>query len=172
MADEPAAPLLIYVADTSALVDLRRDYPLRTFGPLWQRFAGLAAADRLVAPEEVRYELADREDELKAWAASVPRLFYPTDGPLLARLAAVLRDTPDSLQIGRLYDADPWVVALALELREAEAQKLFGQEVVILTHEAPADPRKRPHIPDVARKYQLRCVRLRHVFEAEPWEGH
>lgn len=172
MDDEPVAPLRIYIADTSALVDLRRDYPLRTFGPLWQRFADLAGVGRMIAPEEVRYELADREDELKAWATSLPRFFYPTDGPLLARLADVLRDTPDSLQIGRLYDADPWVVALALELREAEAQKLFGQEVVILTHETSADPQKRPHIPDVARKYQLRCVRLRHVFEVEPWEGH
>lgn len=163
----------IYVIDTSALVDLRLEYPHRTFARLWQRFADLAAAGRLVAPEEVHHEINRRDDELKAWAAGVDGLFRAPDDGFMDCLARVVRDHPGLVDLGRLYDADAWVVVLALQMHEAEQSKLFQCPIMIVTHEKrETNPLKLPHIPNAAAGYGLRCIRLRHVFDAEPWEGH
>ncbi len=71
LAEDAAASLpALYLIDTSAVIDLRRDYPLRTFARLWQWFADLTADGRLIAPEEVRLEISLRDDELKRWTAA------------------------------------------------------------------------------------------------------
>jgi hypothetical protein len=161
----------LYVIDTSALVDLRLEYPHKTFARLWQRFADLANEGRLVAPHEVRHELAQCDDELKAWASRLDRLFRMTDEALLECLARVMQTCP--VHGGRYFDADPWIVALALELHEAEAKALFPRPVLIITHEAhQTKPGAPPKIPDVAASHGLRCIRLRDVFNLENWEGH
>ena len=166
----PSSPVL-FVVDTSALLDLRLEYPQKTFARLWQRFADLAADGSLVAPDEVRHELAQRDDELKGWAAKVDGLFRTTDEELLDCLARVMETA--SVHGGRYFDADPWIVALALQLREAEAATLFPRPVLIITHEVrQAKPGAPPKIPDVADGFGLTCVRLRDVFRIEDWEGH
>jgi hypothetical protein len=166
----PASPRAIYVIDTSALVDLRLEYPLKTFGRLWQRFEDLAHEGRLVAPEEVRHELGHRDDELKAWALRADGLFRTTDDGLIACLARVMATC--SVHGGRQYDADPWIVALAIQLCEAESRTLFPRPVLIVTHETPAKAGCQPKIPDIATGYDVRCIRLRDVFALEAWEGH
>jgi hypothetical protein len=162
----------IYVIDTSALVDLRLEYPFRTFGRfLWSRFADLAACGRLVAPEEVRKEIERKDDALKAWASNVDGLFRPADDEFMRCLERVVPACPGLVDLGRQYDADAWVVALALQMQEAEQTKLFASPILIVTHEnRQTNTAKLPHIPNAADLFGLRCIRLRHIFNTEPWE--
>lgn len=170
--DDPAtASPALYVIDTSALVDLRMNYPHKTFGHLWQCFADLSGEGRLVAPDEVRHELAQCDDELKTWTSSLEHLYCTTDEALLECLARVMQTCP--VHGGRYFDADPWIIALALQLHEAEAKTLFPRPVLIVTHEIrQTKPGAPPKIPDVAATHGIHCIRLQGVFDLERWEGH
>ena len=59
---------LVYCIDTSAILEgRRRTYPPEIFPQLWSNIEALIAGGRLVAPEEVRTELAAKDDETFAW---------------------------------------------------------------------------------------------------------
>jgi len=170
--DEGASAAPIYVIDSSALIDLRRDYPRKTFGKLWQRFADLAGAGRLIAPEEVRHEIGRRDDELKEWAASVDGLFVAPDDDFMACLSRVVAECPYLVNLARRYAADPWVVALALQMQEAEAGKMFRAACHVVSHEVKAPQPGPLRIPDACDHFGLSHIRLVRIFEIEDWEGH
>lgn len=170
-ADAPDHQAAVYVIDTSALVDLRLDYPLTVFARLWDRFVSLARDGRLLAPEEVRHELGRRDDELKRWASGVEGLFRAPDVAFMASLARVVREFEDLVDLGRRYSADAWVVALALQLHESEQATLFPRPCVVITHERrETNPGARLRIPNACDHYGLGCLRLRDVFVAEGWQ--
>ena len=64
-------------------------------------------------------------------------------------------------------NADPWVIALALAVRENK--RMFNQEYVciIITEES-----KRRHngIPAVANHYGIECINLIELFRREGWK--
>jgi hypothetical protein len=165
-------PAPIYVIDSSALIDLRRDYPRRTFGRLWDRFGDLASEGRLIAPEEVRHEIGRRDDELKDWAAQNDALFRAPDAEFMAYLARVIDECSYLVDLGRLYSADPWVVALALQLHEAEIAKMFPTPCHVVSHETRGKASGRPHIPDACDHLGVSHIRLVRIFEVEGWSGH
>jgi hypothetical protein len=162
----------IYVIDSSALIDLRRDYPRATFDRLWERFAELAAAGRLIAPEEVRLEIGRRDDDLKAWASAAEGLFRAPDQGFMSCLARVVDECDYLVPLGRRYAADSWVVALALQLHEAEAGKMFPTPCHVVSHEVKGPVSGRLHIPDACEHFGLSHIRLVRVFDIEGWSGH
>jgi hypothetical protein len=162
----------VYVIDSSALIDLRVQYPFKTFARLWQRFADLVSVGRLVAPDEVRHEIGMRDDELKAWAGSVDGLFRPPDDEFMAYLARVVAECEYLVRLSRPYSADPWVVALALQLHEAETDKLFPSPCRVVSHEVRVNQPGRRGIPDACNHFGLTDIRLVKVFEIERWAGH
>jgi hypothetical protein len=170
--DDGASAGPIYVIDSSALIDLRRDYPRKTFGKLWQRFADLAGEGRLIAPEEVRHEIGRRDDELKDWAASADGLFVAPDADFMACLARVVAECDYLINLGRRYSADPWVVALTLQLQEAEQGKMFPTPCYVVSHEVKAAQPGPLRIPDACDHFDLSHIRLVRIFELEDWEGH
>lgn len=171
--DAGGNPLPLYVIDSSALIDLRLIYPLKTFGRLWQRFADLAGEGRLFAPDEVRQEISRKDDELKEWAADVDSLFRNPDDDFMACWARVVRECDYLVPLNRRYSADSWVVALALQVKEAERAKLFGAECHVISHEErPNKPGAPGKIPNACDFYGLSHIRLVKIFELEEWEGH
>jgi predicted nucleic acid-binding protein len=162
----------IYVIDTSALIDLWLTYPHRTFDRLWERFTALAAAGRLIAPEEVKHEISRRDENLKAWAAEADGLFRTPDDGFIACLARVVPECPYLTPLSRRYAADAWVVALALQLQESEQGKMFGAPCYVVTHEQKVTQPGKLKIPDACDHYGLRYIRMVRIFELEGWEGH
>ena len=69
-----------YVFDSSALFDLKRDYPINIFPTLWEWFNDMCKEELVIAPREVLREIKNGNDELVDWAKEFDNLFLePTD---------------------------------------------------------------------------------------------
>lgn len=82
-----AEPPRIYCIDSSSLIAMKRVYPRRSLGALWELVEQLAEAGRLIAPHEVFREIGKVEDDLKAWAKKRSGIFVPIDTRL--QIAAI-----------------------------------------------------------------------------------
>lgn len=166
------APPPLYIIDTSALIDMRVDYPRRVFSGLWDRMAALAGEGRLMAPEEVRHEVARRDDELKEWCQKTDRLFRGSDEAFWAAMTRVVAECEYLVALDRRYAADSWVVALALREHEAQQSTLFAAECLVVTQERrEVNPGARLRIPNACDHFKLPVARLVDIFVREGWEG-
>lgn len=166
------APASLYIIDTSALIDMRLDYPRRVFSGLWNRMAALAGEGRLMAPEEVRHEVARRDDELMAWCQKTDGLFRGSDESFWAAMTRVVSQCDYLVALDRRYAADSWVVALALREHEAQQSTLFAAECLVVTHERrEVNAGARLRIPNACDHFKLPFARLVDIFVREGWEG-
>jgi hypothetical protein len=100
--------------DTSSLVERRRVYPSNHFIQLWQNIESLIAEGRSIAPEEVRVELAAKDDEVFAWAARQTGLFIPFDIAQRRETGLIANQFPSFVNNPKARNrADPFVIALA-----------------------------------------------------------
>jgi len=149
----------VYVLDTSALIGAWvRAYPPDVFPGLWEQMDALGRARRLVVPEEVLDELAERDDDLHVWVKTREgHLVEATSRAVMLEARAVLADHPELTKTGTgRGKADPFVIAAA---------RLRGGEVV--TEEQGGSDSK-PRIPYVCRQ---RGVIVRSVLEVIRNEG-
>lgn len=65
-------------------------------------------------------------------------------------------------------DADPFVIALAIEEHTARKLNLFGGKCIVVTQEKPARGDK-PKIPDVCNEYGIECISVDQLFRKENW---
>lgn len=144
----------VYCIDSSAIFDAWEDQPPDVFESLWARLDELAQVGRLIAPEEVRQELAYPE-ALKAWAAGA-EFFAELDSEEEQRAVTEVVDRFRSELRGldiRLrptdFKADPFVVALA---------RVKG--AVVVMHEKRNPDYGRPKMPNIADWYGIRTVRF------------
>jgi hypothetical protein len=70
---------VIYIIDSSSLIELKMRYPVSTFPGVWKKIEGLIREGRLIAPKEVLEEIKRRDDELSQWAKSYPKMFKEID---------------------------------------------------------------------------------------------
>ena len=165
---------IVYCIDSSALIDLRILYRRSTFPGVWQDLAQLVRARRLIAPRQVRAEIK-KDDVLPEWVREDHnrRMFVrlKTEGLRIAKeitnrfpgLVDPDKETPD---------ADPFVIALAIE-KSREQQGLFhSQKHVVVTTER-AHPQGKPRIPDACHGLGVECMfterALADLFEKEGW---
>jgi hypothetical protein len=161
----------VYCIDTSALVDLKRDYPLEVFVGVWQKLDELIREGRLFAPREVLREIEKRDDELHLWVKSRLEMFRePSPGVIAITTEIVDRyqdfvdheaDTPE---------ADPFLIAHSAVEDRARQASLFNGRCVVISSELPTGGRGRSRIPDVCRDYDLTHIRLRELFTREGWK--
>jgi hypothetical protein len=150
-----------YVFDTSALIGAWvRQYPPDRFPSVWERMEALVGAGRLVAPEEVLYELAVQDDDLHSWAKGLEeKLIVETSRAVMLEARAVLADHPHLTKTGTgRGKADPFVIALA---------SLKGRPVV--TQEDGGSAAK-PRIPYVCQQRGVACMTFLAVIRAEDWK--
>jgi predicted nucleic acid-binding protein len=149
-----------YCVDTSALIDLwRRRYPRDIFPSLWEKLESLIEEGVLVAPTEVKDELQKTDDDLAKWAREHKALFVKMDAALQARVKEVLREHPGLVDASKtIPDADPFVIALALERNLA---------VVCQEKRNPMPPPRK--IPDVCGRVGVECVELLELFRRVGW---
>ena len=165
---------IVYCVDSSALIYLRIHYRRSTFPGVWQDLAQLVRAQRLIAPQQVWAEIK-KDDVLPEWVREDHnrRMFVrlKTEGLRIAKeitngfpgLVDPDRETPD---------ADPFVIALAIE-KSHEQQELFhSQKHVVITTER-ANPQGKPRIPDACQRLEVECMfterALADLFEREGW---
>lgn len=153
----------VYCLDTSALLDgWTRYYPPDVFPGIWRRIDDLVDDSRLIAPEEVRVELARKDDDVYAWAGERDDLFVPVDEPIQIELVGILESFPRLVNTQRNRSmADPWVVALARV-----------RKTTVLTGEVRSGKLERPRIPDVCDQLDIPCLNFLELLRREEWTFH
>jgi len=150
----------LYCFDTSAFLDAwNRYYPPDVFPQLWTAIEEQIAAGALIATEEVRVELAKKDDGLFKWAKKQQRLFCDLDEPQQISAAEVLGRFPKLIDTrkGR-SGADPFVIALA-RVRGA----------IVVTGENDDGTAERPKIPTVCSAFDVRYLRMLAFIRENRW---
>ena len=154
---------MIYVFDSSPLIDLfRHMYPDR-FPSLWVNFDALVSEHRIISVLEVRNELVGRGDRLSDWvkghrgfflAPTANELGFVTEIFKVAHFQTLVR-RKEQLQ-GKPV-ADPFVIAKAQALEQG----------CVVTQEV-----KKPNaarIPNVCEHFDIPCLNLEAFMAHEEW---
>lgn len=165
---------MIYCIDTSALIDLDREYSLEVFPTLWEKhIVGLIDEGRLIATEEIKTELKKQDDELRKWIMdNCKSMFYPTETPVMGKVGEILSRFPNLINPAKPDKnyADPFVIALALEIPNLFDNISSLDEVMVITHERFTNNLNGPKMPDICRQFDLKVGKLIQLFKSEQWK--
>lgn len=149
-----------YSFDTSAILNGRRDlFRPTVFRGLWTLIEAAIAANEVRSIDEVRRELARRDDDAKRWADEQSDLFCPLDLTVQQSATQILQLHPNLVkQGGQRSGADPFVIALAMAYR--------GK---VVSEETASGNLDKPRIPDVCSAIGVPCLTLMDYIEEQGW---
>jgi len=147
-----------FVIDSSALLDLKNQYPERIFPGVWERLNEMCDQKLIIAPREVYREILKGDDELVEWVKRYEDNFLEPSDNELFYVQNLLKDYPANiiLKYNTRPWADPFVIACAKNYK-----------LPIIQHET-NDPNQFK-IPAIAKKHGLKCQRLIEFFDDENW---
>jgi hypothetical protein len=154
--------------DTSSLVELNRHNPIDVFPSVWNNLESLSKKGLLVAPTEVLSEIKERDDELAFWAKRNNSIFRPPTKRQVEILKDILKNYPALVKEDRKYDADAWVVALAVEMTTWPQQTIVQIKRIVVTEERLRGDKVR--IPYVCQKYSIESIGIIEMFRIEGWK--
>jgi len=157
-----------YIMDTSSLVELNRHNPIDVFPSVWNNLESLSKKGLLVAPYEVLSEVKERDDELASWAKRNDNIFRHPTKKQIEILKDILRNYPALVKEDRRYDADAWVVALAVDMVTGSQQTLIQIKRIVVTEEKLRGDKIR--IPYVCQKYSIESIGIIEMFRIEGWK--
>lgn len=153
---------MIYVFDSSTLIDLFRNFYQKRFPSLWEKFDQAVKAKSIISVREVFNEIEQRDDRLSEWAKNNRDFFQPPvpeELVFVAEIFAVSHFQSLVRKQERLQGkpvADPFVIAKAKVLRGC-----------VVTEED-----KKPNasrIPNVCEHFAVECLTLEGFMERENW---
>ena len=111
------------------------------------------------------------DDSLKKWAKKQKRLFKELDGRQMEIVREILRKYPSLAKSdNETAAADPFVIALAVELG-SDPQKTLFQTVkgrIIVTEEKLRGNKVK--IPFVCKDYNIECINIIEMCRVEGWK--
>jgi hypothetical protein len=124
-----------------------------------------------MVPDEVSREIERLDDSLHRWIRSHPVIVRPFAVDAEPFLVRVLREFPQILDPNKpLYDADPHVVALALQEQQRQRSTLFECEVVVVCHERTGLPlTRKSNIPNACKHFGIPVINMVELIKAEGW---
>ena len=163
-------PVLVYDIDTDSWIELQKHFKRKNFGTLWDRLHRLAEEGRLVVAEEVQRELGtDVTEDPVAFLRDHPSVIRGT-AELWTRAQSVAGAYPDLVDLAKPNgSADPFVIAAALEERDARADSLWPATVIVVTQERRTRPSK-IQIPEACDDLGLQVVKLEGLLDSEGWD--
>jgi hypothetical protein len=135
---------------------------------VWKNIDKLIQNDRLIAPKEVLKEIGDYDDALEKWAKKQKKLFKAPTVMQIEIVQRILRDYPSLVNVNAKHSADPWVIALAIELSTQTQQTLVEIKRIVVTEEKLRGNKVR--IPFVCSKREVECIDIIEMFRAEGWK--
>lgn len=155
-----------YIIDSSSLIELNKHNPIDVFPTVWQRLESLISMELLIAPKEVLYEIRNGDDQLAEWAKEQSGLFKDPTPKQIEIVRDILKQYPSMVKEDRKYDADSWVIALAIEMNSQ--QTLTPITRVVVTEEKLRGNKIR--IPLVCQKYNIETIDILDMFRIEGWK--
>lgn len=152
--------MAFYSFDTSSLLNGRRDLlPPGTFVTLWSNIESMIATGGMRCVDEVRNELAKRDDAIHHWAKLQQDLFVPLTPDVQRAAREVLSAHPKLVGIGGgRNSADPFVIALAR-----------SRAGVVVTEETLSGNINKPRIPDVCDAMGVPWLNLVRFVQQQRW---
>lgn len=152
-----------YIIDTNIVIDLsRRIYPPRHREEANTVVERLIAEGTIVSHREVLLELttgAKPGDVALAWAKKHEAIFLDVTPTQEEQIAGVLSSHPGILDPKKLGpDADPWLVALALEING-----------VVVTGDGSTKRSGKTQVKDVCDGYGIRCIDVDQFLTENGW---
>ena len=154
---------MIYVFDSSPLIDLFKHYYLARFPSLWESFDALVTEQRIISVREVRNELERQNDRLSNWVKDHRELFLTPTYDELNFVTEIFKAThfqalvrQKTITLGKPV-ADPFVIAEAWAMEDG----------CVVTQEV-----KKPNaskIPNVCEHFGIPCLNLEAFMENEQW---
>ena len=158
----------VYIIDTSSLVKLNRNNPIDVFPSIWEKLKFLVDNNRLVAQKEVLNEIKQNDDMLSKWAKPQKKMFKDPTPEQIAIVQEILKDYPALIDVERKYDADPWVIALAIELSSNTQKTLVTIKRIVVTEEKLRGTQIK--IPYVCNQKSVEAIDIVELFRAEGWK--
>lgn len=156
-----------YIIDSCSLMELNRHNPLDVFPSVWKKIEDLINKDLLVAPKEVLNEINEGDDKLANWAKKQNKLFKDPTNKQIDIVREILNKFPSLVKENRKYDADPWVIALAVELATSTQKTLISIKRIVVTEEKIRGNKVK--IPFVCQKYEIESIDIIDMFRKESW---
>ncbi len=157
-----------YIIDSSSLIELNRHNPLDVFPSVWKKIEFLINKGALIAPKEVLYEIIESDDQLAKWAKSHNKFFKEPTQEQIEILKNILKEYPSLVKEDRKYDADAWVIALAVEMATNSQKTLLSIKRIIVTEETLRGDKIK--IPFVCQKYSIESINIVDMFRTEGWK--
>jgi hypothetical protein len=146
-----------YSLDTnSLLMAWNETYRPTSFEGFWKRLDELIDAGRAFVCEDVKRELAKKDDNVHDWVKSRPHLVVPLEEEQLRRAKGLASKFPNLAKerLGRMR-ADGFVIALA---------QWKGYTVVTAENHRGADK-----IPNICQAQGVPCISLADMIQSEGW---
>ncbi len=157
-----------YIIDTSSLIELNKHNPRDVYPGVWKNIERLIKSNRLVAPKEVFNEIKQIDDSLHDWAKKQNKMFIKPTPKQIEIVKDILNKYPSLIKIDRKYDADPWVIALTIELITSPQKTLLTIKRIVVTEEKIRGNKIR--IPLVCDKYNVESIDVIDMFRSEGWK--
>ena len=157
-----------YIMDSSSLIELHRHNPMDVYPSVWKNLEFLIKKRLLMAPKEVLNEIRERDDHLSRWAKDHQDMFRDPSEEQVKNLQDILKRYPAMVKERGKYDADPWIIALALETAAGAQRTLVPMTMVVVTEEKIRG--KKIKIPFVCKKYNIKTVDIIEMFRIEGWK--
>lgn len=156
-----------YIIDSSSIIDLFRWYPpeMEVFRPIWDKIGQIVNRGDLVSHFEVYREIEKRSDEAREWCKINKHIFFDPD----EEQAIIIEDVREKYEEDYWNKnvnqtdpwADPWLIALAVQLRKRGEVLGFNIDVKIVTQE---NKDKRNNIPMIAQTFGIESLKLLEFF--------
>jgi hypothetical protein len=133
----------------------------------WQKMEWLIKLKRLIAPKEVYHEISQTDDELFEWSKGQNRMFIEPTLKQIEITKEILSKYPSLIKLERKFDADPWIIALAIEMNRSEQATLFEVKRIVVTEEKLRGNKIK--IPYVCQDFAIEAIGIFDMFRSEGW---
>jgi len=135
---------------------------------LWENLDRLIKKERLISHKFVLEELSKKSDHAYKWAKERRTMFKSITQEQIKIMKNIVAKFPEIVDPDKDIDADPWLIALALE--KEKQQKLIQKiEVKVIITEERFKPNK-VNIPFVCEKLGIECTNLIGLMRKEKWK--
>jgi hypothetical protein len=145
-----------YAIDTSAIIDLKNQYPRSVFETLWGNFEEMCLDKRIISIREVKRELHRGLDELLNWSNEFDEMFLEPEEKEVEFISKIYDHYSEAEKQKHLTSlwADPLIIGCAAH---------YG---ITLIHQEKGGQFK---IPNVSKAFGVDCMTLPIFFENEGW---
>lgn len=157
-----------YVIDASSLIDLNKFNPIDLYPTPWQKIEKLIETGSLLSPIEVFKEV-QRDEMLVQWLKNHKQMFRPITKKQTEIVAQILKKYPSIINVKKENAADPWVIALAVEMSEPQKQStLIKIKWLVVTEEKKKGLQVK--IPLICEDYKIEYLKIFDMFRSRGWK--